>query len=104
MSAIIECAICGATRQQPATRAGEPRVPAGWKRLRTGTYCQTCKVRAYALRTITIPIAGPVDGTWAELRDALRVAWSASTACANWMMTELYARDVRRQPGMVRLP
>jgi hypothetical protein len=56
------------------------------------------------LRTITVPIASPVESSWAELRDALRAAWTAGTACANWMTTELYLRDVRREPNMAALP
>jgi hypothetical protein len=33
----------------------------------------------------------------------LRELWAETTACANWMVTELYARDVRRAPGDTRL-
>jgi hypothetical protein len=36
---------------------------------------------------------GAGDGTWAELREALRSTWVESTRCANWLMTQLYARD-----------
>jgi hypothetical protein len=50
------------------------------------------------VRAITIPVAGPVEGTWDELRSALRAAWIESTRGANWIVTELYARDTRRQP------
>jgi hypothetical protein len=67
-------------------------------------YCRTCKRQAYVLRTITVPIASPVESSWAELRTALREAWTASTACANWMTTELYLRDVRREASMPALP
>lgn len=56
-----------------------------------------------AIRSIVLPIAGPVDATWAELREALRASWAESTRCANWMLTELYARDVRRQPSEKKL-
>jgi hypothetical protein len=55
------------------------------------------------IRSLVLPIAGPVDATWAELRPALREAWAESTRCANWMLTELYARDIRREPGDQKL-
>ena len=44
-----------------------------------------------------LPVSGPDDGSWAELRDELRTLWSDTTRCANWLVTELYARDLRRQ-------
>ena len=104
MRETIQCVRCGAVRAQPLTRAGRPRVPAGWKLFGESAYCRTCKGQAYVLRTMTVPIASPVDGSWVELREALRSAWSASTACANWMTTELYLRDARREPGATALP
>jgi hypothetical protein len=48
-------------------------------------------------------VAGPVDLPWADLRPLLRELWVETTACANWMVTELYLRDVRRQSGDRRL-
>ena len=99
----ISCVGCLATRAQPPTRSGRARLPRGWKILGGRSYCPACKTKAYALRTITIPIAGPVNGEWAGFREALRAGWSASTSCANWMTTELYRRDVRRQPGETKL-
>ena len=104
MRETIQCVRCGAARAQPLTRAGRPRVPAGWKVFGESAYCRTCKGQAYVLRTLTVPIASPVDASWAELREALRSAWAASTACANWMTTELYLRDARREPEATVLP
>jgi len=49
------------------------------------------------LRSITIPVVGPVDGTWEELRNDLRDAWGDATALRNWLMTEYYVRDVKRE-------
>ena len=84
-------------------RSGRGRLPKGWKILGDDVYCPTCKTQLFAIRAVVIPIAGPVDHSWEELRTALHEVWSSSTACANWMTTELYARDVRRQPGDVKL-
>ena len=52
--------------------------------------------RTSTTRSLVLPIAGPVDATWPELRVALREAWGETTRAANWMLTELYARDIRR--------
>lgn len=54
--------------------------------------------RTSTTRSLVLPIAGPVDATWPELRVALREAWGETTRAANWMLTELYARDSRRGP------
>jgi hypothetical protein len=43
-----------------------------------------------------MPVSSPLDCSWEELRKALRTMWAETTAASNWMMTELYARDVRR--------
>lgn len=103
MATSIRCTRCGAVRVQPIARSGRPRLPKGWKVLHDQPYCGPCKSDVYALRSVVVPLAGPVDGTWADFRTALRAGWNASTACANWMTTELYARDVRRQPGETKL-
>jgi hypothetical protein len=49
------------------------------------------------IRTIAMPIVEPIGATWPEFRSALTEAWGHVTRAANWMMTALYARDVRRQ-------
>lgn len=59
---------------------------------------------ATVTRSIVLPVVGPTDATWPELRDALRESWGEATRCANWMVTELYARDVRRTPETAKLP
>jgi hypothetical protein len=52
---------------------------------------------------VTIPVVGPVDGTWEELRDDLHDAWADATALSNWLLAEYYVRDVKRS-GQVKLP
>lgn len=56
------------------------------------------------LRAVSTPIAGPVDGTWEELRPALAECWRGSTRLSNWAASELYKADVVRTPDMDRLP
>lgn len=51
------------------------------------------------VRSIIMPVAGPHDRSWEELREALRTVWMETTRCANWMMTQLYLRDAARATG-----
>ena len=83
----------------PASRAGTARTPRDWKVLEGRAYCPSCKHDAYALRALIVPISRPEGRTWDELREELRTLWIETTRCANWLMSEYYARDVRRRPG-----
>ena len=58
----------------------------------------------YLLRAIIIPVAAPVDGTWDQLRDGLRKMWRITTQASNWMVTELFSHDVRREPDDKKMP
>src|ERR1035441_6419496 len=87
-----------------------PPAPRATFRLELGdaTYCPQCWRKKYILRAITMPVASPLDCSWEELRKALRTMWAQTTAASNWIMTELYARDMRRgseekMPPMARV-
>jgi rubredoxin len=104
----ITCAGCSISRAVKPTPKGDARTPTGWKKLGDATYCPQCWRKKYILRAITMPVASPLDCSWDELRKALRTMWAQTTAASNWMMTELYARDVRRgseekMPPMARV-
>ena len=104
----VVCTGCAASRAVKPTPKGEPRTPTGWKKLSDATYCPQCWRKKYILRTVTMPVSSPLDCSWDELRKALRTMWAQTTAASNWMMTELYARDVRRgseekMPPMARV-
>jgi hypothetical protein len=88
----VTCSKCHIEGKTTATG----RLPRGWKRRDNSAFCKVCWQSAYILRAITIPVAEPLDGTWEDLRIALRAAWAATTQASNWMMTQLYTRDVRR--------
>src|SRR5688500_19891050 len=94
----IVCAGCGVTRARPQTRDGGTRVPAGWKCLRQQFWCPACKRQRFVLRAIALPVSGPADATWEELRAALHTAFAETTRCANWLATQFYARDRHREP------
>lgn len=79
------------------------RLPRGWKRHAERIWCERCWRDAYVLRAIAVPVVRPLHRPWSELRDALNAAWADSTACANWAITQLYARDIRRN-GEAKLP
>ncbi len=86
-----------------ARRALARRLPTGWKRQAEGAYCKSCWNRLYLLRSVTLPVAGPLDCTWDELRHLLHEMWATTTQASNWMLTELYSRDVRRE-GQAKMP
>ena len=89
----MQCTYCSATGKHPT------RLPRGWKRGGDNPVCAKCWGQRYILRAVTIPIVGPVDGTWKELREDLRDAWADATALNNWLTTEYYVRDVTQRPG-----
>jgi hypothetical protein len=93
---IITCSGCSSSRAVKPTPKGEARTPAGWKKLENAAYCPECWRKKYILRAISMPVSSPLDCTWDELRKGLRTMWGQTTAASNWMMTELYARDIRR--------
>ncbi len=66
-------------------------------------WCPACKRQRFALRAIALPVSGPADATWPELRAALHTAFGETTRCANWLATQFYARDRHREPGDVKL-
>lgn len=103
MTNAIICTRCGKTADAKPTAKGEARLPRGWKR-HNGVWCNGCWQAAYMMRAVTIPVVGPVSCDWPTLRELLRTAWGESTRLANWCATQYYARDVRREPGIAKLP
>lgn len=101
---IASCSSCGIERPSKPTRSGDAALPRGWKRHAGAPFCSTCWGERFALRAITVPVAGPVGRTWEELRASLKVAFVASTAAANVVVQSLAREDVVRVPGMERLP
>jgi hypothetical protein len=94
----LMCRRCGLSRNDLGKR-----LPRGWKRQSEFVYCATCWNSLYVLRAITLPVAGSLDCGWEELRAMLHGMWAAATQASNWLITELYTRDVRRG-NEVRMP
>jgi hypothetical protein len=84
--------------------ARKKRLPPGWKRHQDKVACAACWAERYLLRAISLPVASPVNLTWAELRTRLKPLWRETTRASNWMMTELYKRDIRRAPMDTKMP
>jgi hypothetical protein len=99
----ITCTRCGKASDAKPDKKGEAKLPRGWKR-HSGVWCPACWSSAYMMRAVTIPVAGPVSCEWPEFRELLRAAWGESTRLANWCATQYYARDIRRESGMEKLP
>jgi hypothetical protein len=98
-STTTRCAECGQERTKPLA----PRLPRGWKRRGEAVFCGNCWRKHYVLRAVSMRVAAPLDCDWKELDGVLKTMWVETTAASNWMMTELYARDVRRD-GEVKMP
>lgn len=90
----MQCSRCNATKETA-------RIPSGWKRVGDEVLCESCKHKAFVLRAVTIPVASVDD--WDEFRGELKSAWALTTNACNWMMTQLYVRDVRRN-GEPKMP
>lgn len=99
----VTCAQCHLQRDAKRSK-NVLRLPRGWKRLGAEMLCPKCFGSRYVVRAITFPVAGPHDATWPELREALAAAWADATAAANYITTELYARDARRSPSDEKCP
>lgn len=97
LSEVIACSACSIERKAPAKKSGGVRLPTRWIRVRGDVYCPKCKDRRWAVRAMSFSIAVPAEDA-AEWRQAIKTAWAESTAAANWIATELYARDYRRKP------
>ncbi len=96
----VPCICCGTS-----PKAGK-KAPRGWKRHNSATYCDKCWGEKFTLRAITVPVVRPLgEGVgWKDLRKVLAEAWADSTACANWMTGEHYAKDVRRGSEDEKMP
>jgi hypothetical protein len=87
----MECSYCHVSR-----KALNRRLPKGWKRQDETVWCARCWSEQYVLRAVTVPVVSPINLTWTELNTALHQMWAATTQASNWMLTELFTRDVRR--------
>lgn len=97
MSTATACCVCG-------KETVKKRLPPGWKRLDEKVYCVKDWRAKYFLRAIAMPVASPLDESWEDLRKHLKQAWVQTTEASNWIVTQLYVRDVRREAGQTKMP
>lgn len=100
----ISCCNCQSSKTVKATAKGNPRPPRGWKNIGGVYWCGECWKEQYAIRAITLPVTGPLDCEWPELRERLKAAFALSTELANWSVRRLMLNDVIRTPDMDKLP
>lgn len=95
----MTCSQCGAEAQTKTDR-----VPSGWKRHKEEIWCGKCWTKKYMLRAVALPVASCDD--WKTFNASCNEMWRVTTAASNWMMTELYARDIRPngEPKMPKMP
>ncbi len=103
VSTEIHCTRCGRGRAAKPSKVGGLKLPLGWKRVGDDPICAECWNKAYLLRALTFPVTEPLSGSWRELETDLKQMWVQTTAASNWMITECYARDVRRN-GEIQMP
>ena len=96
------CSQCDQKRQIKA--GSRDRLPGGWKRHNDQVWCESCWRKAFILRSVVVPIVEPLTGSWSDLEADLREMWAATTNAANWMLTEMFARDVRRGEEEDKMP
>ena len=100
----ISCSRCGQGKDAKAGKQGA-KLPRGWKRREDEIICPACWSKAFVLRALTMPVAGPHgDLDWPGLRESLSGAWRDATSLANWAITELAKADVIRRPDMDKMP
>jgi hypothetical protein len=100
---IIKCVNCDATQTAKPSKKGEAKLPPGWKNHGGKILCKNCKNKLFMLRSITIPVSGPVGSDWKDLREALKKCWEDSTSLANWTVTELARHDTPRTAEQTKL-
>jgi hypothetical protein len=72
------------------------KLPHGWKQYEGVISCPECWKQRFVLKSVALPVASPLNGSWQELNAVLKTMWQQTTSACNWIMTECYARDVRR--------
>ena len=96
--------ICSLCKAEKETNGKTKHPPRGWKTHNDLTHCDKCWAGAWGLRAIAMPVVEPLSGTWADFNKALELMWRLTTQASNWMITELYARDVRRTEAEEKMP
>lgn len=115
---IITCHVTNQTADVGLTKAGEPRIPNGWKRFGDQYVSPEGQRRAYVCRGLTVPVGQVVvhgqewteenfRAGWTEFRRCLAISWRQCAQVANWWIAEVAKADNRpilRNGNKVKLP
>jgi hypothetical protein len=103
---VATCSNCRKQQKAKAAKTGDFKLPQRWKRREKDKqiFCTECWKKLYLLRALTFVVIKPLNGSWKELEQSLKVMWAQSTAAANWMMTECYVQDIRRKKEDEKMP
>ena len=106
-TATMMCSVCKEVSATRLTSSGHAHLPRNWRRHPRDDrpWCAECWKKAYYCTAIELPVVGPVNGDWKELKAALNACWRWSTEVANYTIVRLVADDfAAREPGMTKLP
>ena len=98
------CKLCDRSADRRyVKKTGEWTKPSRWVVYqKTGDlFCEKCGPMAVITRTITLPVAKPLDCDWEQLKRAVIAGWTASTIVKNELMRELLKHEVRVKPNTV---
>ncbi len=100
----IRCASCGKEQATKTTANGKLRLPRGWKSVHEDSLCNACFSAKYGVWAVLLPVTGFLgDGNWETFREVIREQWDEATRLSQWAYTEMYVRDVRREPDDQKL-
>lgn len=90
--------ICCHCRKEPKSdlAKAKSRLPQGWTRIGSHEICKTCFGERYFTKSISIPVAAPVERTWEELRGELKKVWVMCSQAQTYMLRRLWLADSER--------
>lgn len=96
----VTCSRCPKACEVRPLKDGSPALAPGWLNLAGALYCDVCRKRNFAMRSITLPVwsAEPADGestkdAWGRMLTALRLSFRQAAQVGTWAMRELAKCD-----------
>jgi len=83
---------------------GTAKIPKGWKLKGDKLICNKCYKRDYRTFAITIPVTAPDGITWEDLRPLLRDSFAEATRLKNFLIRQMFLRDIVRDGTMAKMP
>lgn len=105
--AMIRCDITGAEQKARATKTGLIMLPRGWRRWGGKVWSDKAWQSHFRPIVVTVGVAKPLEGTWAELAQAVDFMRRRCADVANWHMSQLFTHEeqaVRRDGKLPPFP